>query len=72
MEPAPAVPDAIVGTGFTYQGQLQREGRVVNDVCAMAFRLYDQDSGGNQVGNVIVKAENILVGSVDTRSMRTA
>lgn len=33
--------------------------------------ISDQDTGGNQVGNVIVKAENILVGSIDTRSMRT-
>jgi hypothetical protein len=32
--------------------------------------ITDQDTGGNQVGSVIVKAENILVGSIDTRSMR--
>lgn len=34
--------------------------------------ISDQDTGGNQVGNVIIKAETIRVGSIDTRSMRTA
>lgn len=34
--------------------------------------ISDQDTGGNQVGSVIVKAENILVGSIDTRSMRNS
>jgi len=33
--------------------------------------ISDRDSGGNQVGNVIVKAETIRVGSIDTRSLRT-
>ncbi len=32
--------------------------------------ISDQDTGGNQVGSVIVMAENILVGSIDVRSMR--
>ncbi len=31
----------------------------------------DRDSGGNQVGDVVIRAESILVGTIDTRSLRT-
>ncbi len=36
-----------------------------------AIDIGDRDSGGNQVGSVIVKADSIMVGSIDVRSMRT-
>jgi hypothetical protein len=42
-----------LGTGFTYQGQLESGGDPVSESCSMAFRLYDQESGGNQVGSPI-------------------
>lgn len=36
----------IGGTGFTYQGQLRRNGSLVNGTCTMVFRLWDQSMGG--------------------------
>ena len=39
-----------VGTAFTYQGQLKKEGSPVNDLCDFQFGLYDAESEGNQVG----------------------
>jgi hypothetical protein len=42
-----------LGTGFTYQGQLESGGELISGDCEMAFRLYDAESGGNQVGSAI-------------------
>ncbi len=47
--PAGGTPQTI-GTAFTYQGQLKKDGSLVNDTCDMEFRLYDAASGGGQVG----------------------
>lgn len=46
---APA-PEGIVGTGFTYQGRLERTDGPVDGLCDIAFRLYQQASGGTPVG----------------------
>ena len=43
-------PMGSVGAGFTYQGQLQKDDAPVNESCEMAFRLYDEEAGGDQVG----------------------
>jgi hypothetical protein len=42
-----------LGTGFTYQGQLESGGEPVSESCSMAFRLYDDESGGSQAGSAI-------------------
>jgi len=42
-----------LGSAFTYQGQLRMEDEPVSDDCALAFRLYDEGAGGNQVGSAI-------------------
>jgi len=47
-------PQSPMSTAFTYQGQLKRGATPVTGNCSMAFRLYDQSSGGNQVGGPIV------------------
>jgi hypothetical protein len=31
----------------------------------------DRDSGGNQVGDVVIRADSMLLGTIDTRSLRT-
>jgi hypothetical protein len=49
----PNTPATALGTGFTYQGQLQTGGTPVSGNCDMAFRLYDADSAGVQVGGAI-------------------
>jgi hypothetical protein len=39
-----------VGTGFTYQGQLQSNGDAVDDTCDFRFNLWDAPTIGNQIG----------------------
>lgn len=44
---------ASVGTGFTYQGRLSEGGQPANGDYDFRFRLYDADTGGNQVGTTL-------------------
>jgi hypothetical protein len=41
---------AVLGTGFTYQGQLKSSGSPVNGSCTFGFGLWDASSGGVQLG----------------------
>lgn len=51
QSPRPNAPAAVLGTGFTYQGQLRKSGNVVNDpACSMAFSLWDAEVAGAQLG----------------------
>ncbi len=61
-EPAPSSPaETEVGSGFTYQGHLQREGRPVDDACWFAFRLYDDAITGTQIGDAITTTAPLTV-----------
>lgn len=45
------LPNAPLGTGFTYQGQLKdSNGNLISSTCNFRFGLWDAASGGNQVG----------------------
>jgi hypothetical protein len=44
-------PQALAGTGFTYQGQLKNASGLVNGVCDFEFSLWDAASAGTQVGS---------------------
>jgi hypothetical protein len=55
------VADAL-GSAFTYQGQLKRNGSPVDGACDMALRLYDQAIGGGQVGDAITRTVLITAG----------
>jgi hypothetical protein len=57
-----AAPQEALGTAFTYQGQLQQGGLLVDDTCDMAFRLYDQAADGSQVGDPITTTVPITGG----------
>lgn len=46
----PAAPQALTGTGFTYQGQLKNASGFVTGVCDFQFSLWDAVSGGTQLG----------------------
>lgn len=48
--PNPRAPTANVGTAFTYQGQLKRNGALANSTCNLQFGLWDASTLGNQVG----------------------
>ena len=56
QSPEPAAPQAPLGTGFTYQGQLKNAGGPVNGTCDLQFSLWDAagsgspPTGGTQIG----------------------
>jgi hypothetical protein len=52
----------LVGTAFTYQGQLEADDELVNDDCDMAFRLYDDPNAGSQLGSAITRTVPISDG----------
>ncbi len=60
--PAPLESQSPLGTAFTYQGQLKKNGTPITDDCLMTFRLYDQANGGNQIGNPITTTVPITNG----------
>ncbi len=53
-------PQALMGTAFTYQGQLTKDGGLVDGTCDFEFRLWDAASGGTQIGATQTKT-NISV-----------
>ncbi|MBN1315644.1 MAG: hypothetical protein JXA42_09260 [Anaerolineales bacterium] len=55
-------PAAILGTGFTYQGQLKDGGKPVTGECDMEFRLYENEIGSIQAGNPITMTVPITDG----------
>lgn len=59
---APNEPEAALGAGFTYQGRLIRNSAAFTANCSMAFRLFDDASTGNQVGNPITTTVPVTQG----------
>lgn len=49
----PVVALAPVGTGFTYQGRLVKDGRPVSATCSFQFTLYDAATGGSSVAGLV-------------------
>lgn len=52
----PSNPLAPVGTAFTYQGQLKKDGSPVNDTCNLQFLLFDAASDGTQIGPTLTRS----------------
>ena len=46
-----------MGTAFTYQGRLTDANSPAEGFYDFEFKLYDQDTGGNQFGNSVTKDE---------------
>ncbi len=46
---------ALMGTAFTYQGHLKKDGTPVNGNCDFLFSLWDAETGGNQIGSNVEK-----------------
>ncbi|MBL8300912.1 MAG: hypothetical protein JNN30_21430 [Rhodanobacteraceae bacterium] len=51
-------------TDFTYQGRLQQSGAPANGSFDFAFALYDQASGGNQVGATVTETDFPVVDGI--------
>jgi hypothetical protein len=50
-----ATAQALVGSGFTYQGRLtDGDGNPISDTCGLDFTLWDAESGGTMIGHQIV------------------
>ena len=62
-QPSPQLPD------FTYQGRLQQNGAPANGTFDLAFALYDQPSGGSQVGVTLNEADFPVVDGIFTVSL---
>lgn len=52
-----SVQAAPLGTAFTYQGQLQKNGSPYNGTCSFQFSLWDAVSGGTQVGSTLTQTD---------------
>lgn len=51
-----AAQSSPLGTAFTYQGQIRRDGNPINGTCDFQFSLWDAASGGTQIGATETKA----------------
>ena len=61
------VPQAVLGTAFTYQGQLKSGGAGVTGSCDMAFRLYDAATVGVQIGVPLTQTVTVNAGLFTTQ-----
>ena len=65
---APEAAAAAVGTAFTYQGSLEKNGAPIDDACDMVFRLYDDTGfqiGGNLEKNGVTVTDGLFSVNLD-------
>lgn len=62
-QPSPQLPD------FTYQGRLQQSGAPANGNFDLTFALYDQPTGGSQVGTTVTEADFPVVDGIFSVSL---
>lgn len=65
---APAAPFGPLGFAFTYQGQLKNGNAPINGSCDIAFRVFDAESSGAQIGATLTKTV-VLTGSLFTTAL---
>ena len=51
---------ALLGTAFTYQGQLKKDGSPVSGNCDFQFSLWDAGDGGTQIGTTLTRTNVLL------------
>ncbi|MBI5877506.1 MAG: hypothetical protein HZB53_07645 [Chloroflexi bacterium] len=64
--PQPMAVQAIPGYGFVYQGRLINNGVPVNGSCDVAFRLFDDQAAGAQVGGALTPTVSVGSGLFQT------
>ncbi len=57
---------ATLGTGFTYQGRLTEDGALANGTYDFEFKLYDDPTGGAQVGSTVTREDVSVSGGLFT------
>ena len=62
----PTIAEAPLGSGFTYQGNLERFGWPLNDTADFEFTLFDAEIDGNPVGDVVTVADVQVVDGLFT------
>jgi hypothetical protein len=58
--------NAVLGTGFTYQGKLTDAGVPANGLYDFEFKLYNDPSAGSQVGSTLTKEDVIVTNGLFT------
>lgn len=58
-----------LGTEFTYQGQLRSPGMPAITTADFQFSLFDADTNGNQIGQMLLKANTAVVGGLFSVSL---
>ena len=53
--PESSAPQAALGSAFTYQGRLDKNGSGFTGSCDFRFELYDAASNGTQIGSTVTK-----------------
>ncbi len=65
-QPQDSAPAVDVGSTFTYQGQLNKDGSPVDDTCQMRFSLWDDPDAGAQVGSTLDRPSVTVSGGLFT------
>ena len=68
-EGAPDAPQAAVGSAFTYQGLLNKNGSPASASCDFQFSLWNAANGGSQVGSTLTKTSVAVTKGVFTTSL---
>ncbi len=66
---SPSGAQAAVGTGFTYQGRLDKSGSPFTGTCSFQFSLYDAASGGTQIGSTLTRTGVAVSGGLFTTEL---
>ena len=61
---APNPPEPL-DSAITYQGVLKQNGQPLNGECSLAFRLYDSEAAGTQVGEAFTVTRDIQSGLIN-------
>ena len=65
----PTSPRTVMGTAFTYQGQLKQGGSPVSGNCDFQFALWDSQTGGAQIGTTQSKPNISVSGGLFTAQL---
>ncbi len=68
----PLQPEGQLGTSFTYQGYLEKDGSPVNGSCDFQFSLWDAATNGSQLGANLFHDNATVTNGTFTRELNTS